>query len=519
MTNSSTKKRVLSGMRSTGKLHLGNYVGALQNWVRMQDEYDCFFFIADWHALTTDYADTSRLKENSIEVLLDWLAAGLDPEKCVMFIQSHVPEHAELHLLFSMITPLGWLERVPTYKEQKENIKGKDLDTYGFLGYPVLQSADILIYKANVVPVGEDQVEIRDVVADALVALAGDMNSWTPSEAFTPVGGTNLFFLSREYEMDARLDYKFVVNDKDWIFDPMNPRRLEGGVGANSFFAMPGYVPPPEFEPGPSLRHGAIQSFSFASRILGNERQAKIYLPWGYGESRERYRTLYVLDGTDYLNLGKINEIVDAMIESREIPPVIMVLVPALDRNKEYLGNADFARAFATELVPAIDEVVDGLIWMIKKFGELDKMTHGLLSWVLIFGGIALGITASVLALGKMIEVVKALQLLEKGEIVIQTMLDALKGPQGWVALGVAAAVGGATYYAYSQSQNDSSGAREAGNNIRQGAQTFRDSVQQFAAAMPTSSWAQIAVNEIGQGMSAETYAFLCEQRSQGAVG
>ncbi|MGC2246515.1 MAG: tryptophan--tRNA ligase [Terriglobales bacterium] len=158
MTISSSKKRVLSGMRSTGKLHLGNYVGALQNWVRMQDQYDCFFFIADWHALTTDYADTSHIKENSVEVLLDWLAAGLDPERCVMFIQSHVPAHAELHLLLSMITPLGWLERVPTYKEQKENIKEKDLGTYGFLGYPVLQSADILIYKAAVVPVGEDQV-------------------------------------------------------------------------------------------------------------------------------------------------------------------------------------------------------------------------------------------------------------------------------------------------------------------------------------------------------------------------
>src|SRR5205807_8225550 len=121
------KPRVLSGMRSTGKLHLGNYVGALENWVKLQEEYDCFFFIADWHALTTDYADTSRLKENSVEVLLDWLAAGLDPAKCVMFIQSHVPAHAELHLLLSMITPLGWLERVPTYKEQKENIKEKDL--------------------------------------------------------------------------------------------------------------------------------------------------------------------------------------------------------------------------------------------------------------------------------------------------------------------------------------------------------------------------------------------------------
>jgi len=153
-----TKKRVLSGMRPTGKLHLGNYVGALQNWVRMQEQYDCFFVIVDWHALTTDYGDTSRLKENLVDVLLDWLAAGLDPEKCVMFIQSHVPAHAELHLLLSMITPLGWLERVPTYKEQKENLKEKDLNTYGFLGYPVLQSADILLYKADVVPVGQDQV-------------------------------------------------------------------------------------------------------------------------------------------------------------------------------------------------------------------------------------------------------------------------------------------------------------------------------------------------------------------------
>jgi tryptophanyl-tRNA synthetase len=152
------RKRVLSGMRSTGKLHLGNYVGALDNWVRMQDEYECFFMVADWHALTTDYADTSRVKQNSIEVALDWLAAGLDPEKSVIFIQSHVAAHAELHLLLSMITPLGWLERVPTYKEQRENIKDKDLGTYGFLGYPVLQSADILVYKADVVPVGEDQV-------------------------------------------------------------------------------------------------------------------------------------------------------------------------------------------------------------------------------------------------------------------------------------------------------------------------------------------------------------------------
>src|SRR5258707_8802183 len=157
-TSTNLRKRVLSGMRSTGKLHLGNYVGALDNWVRMQDEYDCFFCVVDWQALTTDYAETSQVKQNSVEVALDWLAAGLDPERSVIFIQSHVPQHAELHLLLSMITPLGWLERVPTYKEQRENITEKDLGTYGFLGYPVLQASDILIYKVDFVPVGEDQV-------------------------------------------------------------------------------------------------------------------------------------------------------------------------------------------------------------------------------------------------------------------------------------------------------------------------------------------------------------------------
>src|SRR5215468_12496254 len=154
------KPRVLSGMRPTGKPHLGNYVGALENWVKLQEsgKYDCYFFIADWHALTSDYADTSQIKQNCVEVVLDWLAAGLDPERSVLFIQSHVAQHAELHLLFSMITPLGWLERVPTYKEQRENIAEKDLSTYGFLGYPVLQAADILIYQGDFVPVGEDQV-------------------------------------------------------------------------------------------------------------------------------------------------------------------------------------------------------------------------------------------------------------------------------------------------------------------------------------------------------------------------
>lgn len=150
--------RVLSGMRPTGSLHLGHYHGVLKNWVQMQNEYECLFFVADWHALTTHY-DTPHVIEQSVwDMVVDWLAAGVNPARATLFIQSRVPEHAELHLLLSMITPLGWLERVPTYKDQQEKLAEKDLSTYGFLGYPLLQSADILIYRATQVPVGEDQV-------------------------------------------------------------------------------------------------------------------------------------------------------------------------------------------------------------------------------------------------------------------------------------------------------------------------------------------------------------------------
>jgi len=147
-------------MRPTGRLHIGHYFGALENWVKLQNDpqYECFFFVADWHALTSDYADTSQVAQNTIEIATDWLASGLDPAKCTMFIQSSVPEHAELSLLLSMVTPLSWLKRVPTYKEALDNVKDKDLHMYGFLGYPVLQTADIVIYDADLVPVGEDQV-------------------------------------------------------------------------------------------------------------------------------------------------------------------------------------------------------------------------------------------------------------------------------------------------------------------------------------------------------------------------
>ncbi len=150
--------RVLSGMRPTGRLHLGHYHGVLSNWVKLQHEYPCFFFVADWHALTTHYENPTVIPQNTWDMVIDWLASGVNPGEATIFIQSRVPEHAELHLLLSMITPLGWLERVPTYKDQQEKLKEKDLSTYGFLGYPLLQSADILIYRAGQVPVGEDQV-------------------------------------------------------------------------------------------------------------------------------------------------------------------------------------------------------------------------------------------------------------------------------------------------------------------------------------------------------------------------
>ena len=152
------KKRILSGMRPTGPLHLGNYHGALANWIRMQDDYDCFFFIADWHALTSDYEDTTMLSDYVKNMMIDWLSAGLDPERSTLFVQSHIKEHAELFLILSMITPVPWLERNPTYKDQIVQLDSKDLSTFGFLGYPVLQAADIIIYKANGVPVGVDQV-------------------------------------------------------------------------------------------------------------------------------------------------------------------------------------------------------------------------------------------------------------------------------------------------------------------------------------------------------------------------
>jgi tryptophanyl-tRNA synthetase len=235
------KPRVLSGMRPTGRLHLGNYMGALANWVKLQDAYECYFFVADWHALTTDYADTSKVKENIEQVALDWLGAGLDPEKCVLFLQSKVLDHAKLFLLFSMITPVSWLERVPTYKEQQENLLGKDLSTYGFLGYPLLQAADILLYQPQFVPVGQDQVvhvELTREIArrfNQFYKLGGEEVLPEPKVLLTPspkLPGTDGRKMSKSYDNAVYLtDSEPVVRAKlkTMVTDPARVRRTDPG--------------------------------------------------------------------------------------------------------------------------------------------------------------------------------------------------------------------------------------------------------------------------------------------------
>jgi len=224
-------------MQASGKLHLGNLVGALQNWVRLQNEYDCYYFIADWHALTTGYANPQAIRESTHDIILNFLAAGLDPEKCTIFIQSRIPEHAELHLLLSMITPLGWLERVPTYKEKIQELKDRDLSTYGFLGYPLLQTADIIIYRARYVPVGVDQVphlEISREIARRFNYLYKEV--FPEPEAllteFPKVPGVDGRKMSKSYDNAVYLsDPPDVVEQKlrTMITDPARKRRTDKG--------------------------------------------------------------------------------------------------------------------------------------------------------------------------------------------------------------------------------------------------------------------------------------------------
>ncbi|HXO19800.1 MAG TPA: tryptophan--tRNA ligase [Thermoanaerobaculia bacterium] len=228
---------VVSGMRSTGKIHLGNYFGALKNWVELQDRYRCHYFAADWHALTSDYADPSQVAENTLEMVADWIGAGLDPERSVLYVQSMVPEHAELLLLLAMITPLGWLERVPTYKEQIRELDNKDLATYGFLGYPLLQTVDVIIYRGDFVPVGEDQashIEMAREVARRFNNFYGEVFP-EPKALFTPtpkVPGIDGRKMSKSYGNAINLsDPPEVIRKKcmEMFTDPQRQRRSDPG--------------------------------------------------------------------------------------------------------------------------------------------------------------------------------------------------------------------------------------------------------------------------------------------------
>lgn len=230
--------RVLSGMQPSGQLHLGNYIGALSNWVKIQNKYECYFFVADWHALTTGYSNPSQIKDYTLDLLMNFIAAGLDPEESTIFIQSQVPEHAEIHIFLSMITPLGWLERVPTYKEKKEQIKDKDLDTYGFLGYPVLQTADIIVYRAKYVPVGIDQVphlEISREIARRFNYLYGKEFFPEPEALLTEfpkVPGVDGRKMSKSYGNAIYLsDDEKTVTEKlrTMVTDPARKRRTDKG--------------------------------------------------------------------------------------------------------------------------------------------------------------------------------------------------------------------------------------------------------------------------------------------------
>jgi len=231
------RQRILSGMRPTGKLHLGHLVGALDNWVRLQNDYDCFYCVVDWHALTTHYESTAGIRDAIIDNALDWLSAGLDPNRSTLFIQSRVVEHAELHLLLSMIVPLPWLERVPTYKEQMTEIKDRDLNTYGFLGYPLLQSADILIYRANAVPVGADQVahvELTREIARRFNHFYGEVFP-EPQTLLTQVPklpGTDGRKMSKSYGNTIALNEKPEVLKeivRNMVTDPARVRRTDPG--------------------------------------------------------------------------------------------------------------------------------------------------------------------------------------------------------------------------------------------------------------------------------------------------
>ncbi len=232
-----SQKRVVSGMRPTGKLHLGHYHGVLENWIQLQNQYECFFFVADWHSLTTEYANPKIIQESVREILIDWLAAGIDPKRATVFVQSRIPEHAELHLLLSMITPISWLERVPSYKELKKELLDKDLSTYGFLGYPLLQTADVAIYQANLVPVGQDQLahlELSREILRRFNHLYGEtfvepQSMLTPTPKLPGIDGRKM---SKSYDNAISLSENIADVEKKvlrMMTDPARKRRQDVG--------------------------------------------------------------------------------------------------------------------------------------------------------------------------------------------------------------------------------------------------------------------------------------------------
>lgn len=290
-------KIVLSGMRSTGKIHLGNYFGAIKNWVDLQDRDDlsCFYFAADWHALTSDYADPSRIAENTLEAVADWIAAGLDPERSVIFVQSLVPEHAELHLLLSMLTPLGWLERVPTYKDQIKQIENKDLETYGFLGYPVLQTADIILYRAHFVPVGEDQashLEISREITRRFNGFYGEVFP-EPKALFTPtpkVPGLDGRKMSKSYGNSISLadtPDEIRAKCKSMFTDPERLRRTDPGrPEVCNLFHFHRLMSPPEVQDEVARQCRAAEIGCVQDKALVAERIIEFLAPMR--ERRER---------------------------------------------------------------------------------------------------------------------------------------------------------------------------------------------------------------------------------------
>lgn len=326
MSSVDSHQRVLSGMRPTGKLHLGHYHGVLKNWVKLQHEFECFFFVADWHALTTHYEDPSVIQNSVWDMVVDWLAAGVNPGSATLFLQSKVPEHAELHLLLSMITPLGWLERVPTFKDQQANLKEKDLATYGFLGYPLLQSADILLYKAGQVPVGADQVAHVEVTRE----IARRFN--------------HIFGREPGFEENAEAAIKKMGKKAGKLYSSLRKRYTEGGDGEALATAQA------------LLKEQQNITLSDKERLMGYlEGTGKVILP----EPQALLTPESKLPGLDGRKMSKsYNNTISLREESSEIEKKIRTMRTDVNRvRRDDPGNPDICPVWQLHQVYSTDEV------------------------------------------------------------------------------------------------------------------------------------------------------------------